>query len=117
MVTVVCDCTIPPIVIPKKAEELSFAYMCIIPIAFGACAQHCDLVKSAEDPHTYLINDTADPLQQSLSGLLLEGLPPTASAAFAPKPGSPKDVFDNAFTVLQRKGINQNIIACRLCCQ
>jgi hypothetical protein len=45
-------------------------------------------VKSLEDPNTYLINDTADPLQQSLSGLLLDGLPPTASAAFAPKTGA-----------------------------
>ncbi len=52
------------------------------------CAQHCDLVKSAEDPNTYLINDTADPLQQSLSGLLLDGLPPSASAAFAPRTGA-----------------------------
>lgn len=50
-------------------------------------SQHCDLVKSAEDPNTYLINDTADPLQQSLSGLLLDGLPPSASAAFAPRIG------------------------------
>lgn len=52
------------------------------------CTQHCDLVKSAEDPNTYLINDTADPLQQSLSGLLLDGLPPSASAAFAPRTGA-----------------------------
>ena len=49
--------------------------------------QHCDLVKSAEDPNTYLINDTADPLQQSLSSLMLDGLPPSASAAFAPRTG------------------------------
>ncbi|BDA49286.1 TBC1 domain family member 15 [Coccomyxa sp. Obi] len=52
---------------------------------FSALKEHCDLVKSAEDPNTYLINDTADPLQQSLSGLLLDGLPPSASAAFAPR--------------------------------
>ena len=49
--------------------------------------QHADLVKSASDPHTYLIHDTADPLQASLSGLLLEGLAPAASASFAPRAG------------------------------
>ncbi len=44
-------------------------------------------MKSASDPHTYLIHDTADPLQASLSGLLLEGLSPAASPAFAPRAG------------------------------
>ena len=51
--------------------------------------QHTDLLKSLEDPNTYLVNSTGDPLQQSLSGLLLDGLPPSASAAFLPKGGMP----------------------------
>ena len=50
--------------------------------------QHADLVKSATDPHTYLIHDTTDPLQASLSGLLLEGLPPAATAGFAARAGT-----------------------------
>ncbi len=49
--------------------------------------QHTDLIKSGEDPNTYLVNSTGDPMQQSLSGLLLDGLPPSASAAFLPKTG------------------------------
>ena len=49
--------------------------------------QHTDLLKSSEDPNTYLVNSTGDPMQQSLSGLLLDGLPPSASAAFLPKTG------------------------------
>ena len=51
--------------------------------------QHTDLLKSSEDPNTYLVNSTGDPMQQSLSGLLLDGLPPSASAAFLPKTGQP----------------------------
>lgn len=55
-----------------------------------ACsAQHADLVKSAEDAHTYLVHDNADPLQASLSGLLLEGLPPMGSSVLAPRAGVP----------------------------
>ena len=57
-------------------------------LACFGCMQHADLVKSAEDAHTYLVHDTADPLQASLSGLLLEGLPPMASATFAPRAGA-----------------------------
>lgn len=53
-----------------------------------ACAQHADLVKSVTDPHTYLIHDTTDPLQASLSGLLLEGLPPAATASLAARAGA-----------------------------
>ena len=49
--------------------------------------QHTDLLKSLEHPNTYLVNSTGDPMQQSLSGLLLDGLPPSASAAFLPKTG------------------------------
>ena len=51
--------------------------------------QHTDLLKSLEDPNTYLVSASGDPLQQSLSGLLLDGLPPSASAAFLPKAGQP----------------------------
>ena len=49
--------------------------------------QHTDLLKSLEDPNTYLVSASGGPLQQSLSGLLLDGLPPSASAAFLPKAG------------------------------
>lgn len=60
------------------------------PIEQTLCSvQHTDLLKSLEDPNTYLVNSTGDPLQQSLSGLLLDGLPPSASAAFLPKGGMP----------------------------
>jgi hypothetical protein len=52
------------------------------------CVQHADLVKSGEDAHTYLVHDNADPLQASLSGLLLEGLPPMAASALAPRAGA-----------------------------
>ena len=55
--------------------------------------QHTDLVKSLEDPNTYLVSSSGDPLQQSLSGLLLDGLPPSASAAFLPKTGNNLEVY------------------------
>lgn len=54
--------------------------------------QHTDLLKSLEDPNTYLVSSSGDPLQQSLSGLLLDGLPPSASAAFLPKTGNNLEV-------------------------
>ena len=35
--------------------------------AFLSCLrQHAPLVRSADDPNTYLVNDTGDPLQRSL---------------------------------------------------
>jgi hypothetical protein len=35
--------------------------------AFLSCLrQHAPLARSADDPNTYLVNDTADPLQRSL---------------------------------------------------
>lgn len=77
LLVLVCDVT------ESSSSRLSFTEH----ISWECVLQHCDLVKSAEDPNTYLINDTADPLQQSLSGLLLDGLPPSASAAFAPRTG------------------------------
>ncbi|GIL71169.1 hypothetical protein Vretifemale_1776 [Volvox reticuliferus] len=54
--------------------------------------QHVFLLKSADDPHTYLVNDTADPLSRSLSALqlsdvLIGGPPPGASATFKPGEG------------------------------
>lgn len=54
--------------------------------------QHAFLVKSADDPNTYLVNDTADPLRRSLASLelsdvLLGGPPPGASSTFAPASG------------------------------
>ena len=54
--------------------------------------QHTDLLKSVEDPNTYLVNSSGDPMQQSLSGLLLDGLPPSASAAFLPRTGLPLEL-------------------------
>ncbi|GFR42982.1 hypothetical protein Agub_g3981 [Astrephomene gubernaculifera] len=51
--------------------------------------QHVFLLKSASEPQTYLVNDTADPLCRSLSALqladvLIGGPPPGASATFEP---------------------------------
>ncbi|MEW5312825.1 MAG: hypothetical protein WDW38_004430 [Sanguina aurantia] len=50
--------------------------------------QHAVLIKSATDPSTYLINDTSDPLQRSLSTLQLSdvimGAPPTGASSTYP---------------------------------
>eukprot|EP00798_Chlamydomonas_sp_ICE-L_P015220 gene15220-21299_t len=52
--------------------------------------QHAHLMKSASDPLTYLVNDTADPLQRSLTSLelvdVLIGAPPPGASftAFTP---------------------------------
>ncbi|KAK9814540.1 hypothetical protein WJX72_007608 [[Myrmecia] bisecta] len=59
---------------------------------FSALKQHAFLVKSSDDPNTHLINDTADPLQRSLTSLeltdiLLGAPPPGASSTFAPTTG------------------------------
>ena len=58
----------------------------------SALRQHAHLVRSAEDPQTYLVNDIADPLQRSLHSLeltdvLLGGPPHGASSTFAPPAG------------------------------
>ena len=63
------------------------------PTSFLSFLQHTDLIKSAEDPNTYLVNSGGDPMQQSLSGLLLDGLPPSASAAFLAKTGPHSTLF------------------------
>ena len=54
--------------------------------------QHVLLARSAGEPETYLVNDTADPLQRSLTSLELSDVligapPPGASATFAPPAG------------------------------
>jgi len=54
--------------------------------------QHVYLVKGSEDPNTYLVNDTADPLQRSLTCLeltdvLMGAPPPGASSTWAPPAG------------------------------
>ena len=54
--------------------------------------QHIYLVKGSDDPNTYLVNDTADPLQRSLTCLeltdvLMGAPPPGASATWAPPTG------------------------------
>ena len=51
------------------------------------------LVRSADDPNVHLVNDTADPLQRSLTCLaltdvLMGGPPPGASSTFAPASGA-----------------------------
>jgi hypothetical protein len=61
----------------------------------GARAQHVLLARSAGEPETYLVNDTADPLQRSLTSLELSDVligapPPGASATFAPPAGAPR---------------------------
>lgn len=52
--------------------------------------QHIYLVKGADDPNTYLVNDTADPLQRSLTCLeltdVLMGAPPPGASATWPPP-------------------------------
>ncbi|PRW58614.1 TBC1 domain family member 17-like [Chlorella sorokiniana] len=61
--------------------------------AFLSCLrQHAPLVRSADDPNTWLVNDTGDPLQRSLCSLeltdVLIGGPPTgASSTFPPFAG------------------------------
>lgn len=57
----------------------------------GVLKQHAFLAKSSHDPNTYLVNDTADPLQRSLTSLeltdiLLGAPPPGASSTFVPPP-------------------------------
>lgn len=58
----------------------------------GVLKQHAFLAKSAEDPNTYLVNDTADPLQRSLTSLeltdVLLGAPPPGSASTFVPPAS-----------------------------
>jgi hypothetical protein len=54
--------------------------------------QHVYLVKGSEDPNSYLVNDTADPLQRSLTCLeltdvLMGAPPPGASSTWAPPAG------------------------------
>lgn len=54
--------------------------------------QHVYLVKASDDPNTYLVNDTADPLQRSLTSLeltdvLMGAPPPGASTTWAPPTG------------------------------
>ena len=77
--------------------------------------QHADLVKSAEDAHTYLVHDNTDPLQASLSGLLLEGLPPMAASTLAPRTGAPPCLAPGPSLVSARLG--QNVAAAAsMCC-
>ena len=62
-------------------------------LGLNTCAQHVLLARSAGDPDTYLVNDTADPLQRSLTSLELSDVlvgapPPGASATFAPPTGA-----------------------------
>ncbi|KAL3149387.1 hypothetical protein ABBQ32_002188 [Trebouxia sp. C0010 RCD-2024] len=57
---------------------------------FATLKQHIYLVKGADDPNTYLVNDTADPLQRSLTCLeltdVLMGAPPPGASATWPPP-------------------------------
>ncbi len=51
--------------------------------------QHAHLVKSRDDPNTFLMNDTTDPLQRTLTSLelsdVLQGAPPPgACSTWAP---------------------------------
>ena len=51
--------------------------------------QHAHLVKSRDDPNTFLVNDTTDPLQRTLTSLelsdVLQGAPPPgACSTWAP---------------------------------
>ena len=55
--------------------------------------QHVLMVRSTDDPNVYLVNDTADPLQRSLTCLaltdvLLGAPPPGSSSTFAPASGA-----------------------------
>ena len=58
------------------------------------CLQRANLVKSAGEADTYLVNDLADPLQRSLHSLDLMDVPPQqpprlpAPASPAPQPTS-----------------------------
>ena len=54
-----------------------------------SCVQHAHLVKSRDDPNTFLVNDTTDPLQRTLTSLelsdVLQGAPPPgACSTWAP---------------------------------
>jgi hypothetical protein len=70
------------------------------------------LVKSQSDRDTYLVNDTADPLQRSLTSLeltdvLLGAPPPGASSTFAPagdetRSGSPTTLLLGKSRVARR---------------
>jgi hypothetical protein len=51
----------------------------------AALRQHANLVRSADDPFVFLVNDLQDPLQRSLTSLqLADVLPPGRAAAGAP---------------------------------
>ena len=65
------------------------------------------LARSAGDPHTYLVNDTADPLQRSLTSLELSDVlvgapPPGASATFAPPTGARRARWEYQTSISQR---------------
>ncbi|KAK9815964.1 hypothetical protein WJX74_004614, partial [Apatococcus lobatus] len=70
---------------------------------FAALKQHANLVKSAGEADTYLINDLADPLQRSLHSLDLLDIPRSAPLpAAAPGPHSPPPT--SASCMLSPKG-------------
>eukprot|EP00193_Tetraselmis_chui_P017368 CAMPEP_0177782312 /NCGR_PEP_ID=MMETSP0491_2-20121128/18382_1 /TAXON_ID=63592 /ORGANISM="Tetraselmis chuii, Strain PLY429" /LENGTH=709 /DNA_ID=CAMNT_0019302567 /DNA_START=173 /DNA_END=2302 /DNA_ORIENTATION=+ len=95
--------------IRKTVPTIGWHYLCIVlvngltlpPLYFNnggvraflaALKQHAFLMKSPEDPTTYLVNDTVDPLQRSLTSLeladvLIGAPPPGASATWGPHHG------------------------------
>ena len=79
---------------PARAagQTRCIARCCCLDLTLDCCAQHVLLARSAGEPETYLVNDTADPLQRSLTSLELSDVligapPPGASATFAPPAG------------------------------
>eukprot|EP00873_Tetraselmis_striata_P017495 jgi/Tetstr1/437759/TSEL_026413.t1 len=95
--------------IRKTVPTIGWHYICVVlvngltlpPLYFNnggvraflaALKQHAYLMKSLSDPTTYLVNDTVDPLQRSLTSLeladvLIGAPPPGASATWAPSHG------------------------------
>jgi len=87
--------------ITKHIPTLGWHYLCVVlvsgltlpPLYFnnggvrafiGALKQHAVLMKTTEDPNTYLVNDLGDPLQRSLTSLELADV-----LLGNPRPGAP----------------------------
>ena len=68
--------------------------------------QHVPLAKSSDDANTYLVNDTADPLQRSLTSLeltdvLMGAPPPGASTTWPPPTGDCNPLLSSLFVFFE----------------
>ncbi|KAM7511531.1 hypothetical protein LguiB_010406 [Lonicera macranthoides] len=82
---------------------------------FAVMKNHVSLIRSAEDPNVYLVNDFQDPLQRTLSSLELPRAVPVANGPSSPVSafGSPskrdhertdRSDFDGSLSVIRQNG-------------